>query len=189
MARALIAALFLSFLSLAPVHAQSGPQLQLSLIRAVRTSDTAITLSFKTPAPSIGQVLYSTADGSKFTLTDSAPQVDHLFTIDQLDPQHGYSFALSASAGSAQSDTYTVLLAPASIGAPGTSVMPRVQETDAAGNLVATTLAASSTPAPTESIVPWWVFAAFFVLVVGAWIGYGIYRRRSALPPPAQYPF
>lgn len=190
MTRAFIVALFLSaFVLGASAHAQNGTHLSLSLIRAVRLSDTSITISFKTPVPAAGRVLYSTIDGSKFTLTDSAPQTDHLFTVTQLDPKHGYSFILSANGGSMQSDTYTVLLAPESIGVPGSSVMPRVQETDSAGNIISITSAASSTPVPTESIVPWWVFAAFFVLLVAGWVGYRIYRRRSAPPPPPPYPF
>lgn len=181
MARALIAALFLSFLAFGtPAHAENGTQLSLSLIRAVRVSDSSITLSFKTSAPSVGQVLYSATDGSKFTLTDSVPQTDHLFTIEQLDPKHGYSFTLSASARGAQSDVYTVLLAPESIGVPGTSFMPRVQETDSAGNTVSTMLAASSTPAPIQSIVPWWAFVLLLALLVGGWVGYGVFRRRVA---------
>lgn len=184
MARAFIAALFLSLLAFGmAAHAENGTQLSLSLIRAVRLSDSSITLSFKTPAPAVGQILYSATDGTKFTLTDSVPQTDHLFTIEQLDSKHGYSFALSASARGAQSDTYTILLAPESIGTPGTSLMPRVQETDSSGNIISTTLAASSTPAPVQSIVPWWAFAALFILVIGGWIGYGAFRRRSANSP------
>lgn len=184
MTRALIAAFFvLAFASGA--HAQGPQQLSLSLIRAVRVSDTAITLSYRTDVPAIGQVIYSTADGSKFTLTDSAPQTDHLFTIDQLDSAHGYSFALSASAGDLETNTYTVLLAPQSIGVPGASMMPGVQETDAAGNVISTTLAASSTPAPTEPVAPWWLFAILFIVVVGGWIAYN--RRASRPAPPAPY--
>lgn len=188
MHRALIAALFVSIFALStPAHAQSGTQFSLSLIRAVRLSDSSITLSFKTSAPALGQVLYSATDGSKFTLTDSIPQTDHLFTIEQLDRKHGYSFALSASAHETQSDTYTVLLAPESIGVPGTSLMPRVQETDSAGNIVSTTLAASSTPTPVQSIVPWWAFVLVLVLIAVAWIGYKTLRHRviNPLVPPS----
>lgn len=188
MARALTAAFFLSIFALsAPAHAQNGTQLSLSLIRAVRLSDTSITISFKTSAPAIGQVLYSATDGSKFTLTDSVPQTDHLFTIEQLDRKHGYSFALSANGRGTQSDTYMVLLSPESIGVPGTSLMPRVQETDATGNIVSIILAASSTPAPTRSIVPWWAFVLFFVLIVGGWMAYKALRHRLVKPltPPS----
>lgn len=180
MARAFIAALLVSLLAFgAHAHAQIAQPLSLSLIRAVRVSDTAITISYRTDAPSYGQIAYSTLDNSKFTLTDSAPQTDHLFTIDQLDPAHGYSFALSASAGTQESDTYTVLLAPGSIGLPGQSIMPGVVETDASGKVITTTLTSSSSPATDKPFAPWWTFIILLILVIAGWIGYGRWKRRA----------
>lgn len=184
MARALIAAFFLSFIIpfiVSPHAYAADSSLSLSLIRAVRISDTSISLSFKTDEEATASVAYTDADGSKLTLTDSVPQVDHLFTLNQLDPKHGYSFVLSARTESSASNIYTVLLAPESIGGPGARIVPGVQETTASGDIVATTLSASTTPTPITA-VPWWVFAALFVLVVG-WILYGKYRSQPLQQP------
>lgn len=175
MARALLAAFSFFFLTALPALAQ-GNTLTLTLVRAVRVSDTAITLSFKTNEPSIGEVAYTDVDGSKFTLTDSVPQTDHLFTINQLDPKNGYSFVLTASSGDDASDTYTVLLSPESIGVPGTSLFPSVAVTDKVGNVVTTTPQASSTVAGNKTIVPWWAFVALAVLLLAGRI---VYARNS----------
>lgn len=135
-----------SLLAALPVLASSGTEL--SYIRAIRVSDTTITISFLTDAPTVGSVQYTTGDDTRMTLTDSEPQIDHLFTIDELDPKHGYRFTLTASEGSAQSNTYLVLLAPETIGPPGQSILPSTQVLTPQGALVASTLSASTTPAP-----------------------------------------
>ena len=182
MARAL-AAFLLALLVLGGAHSVRAQSIDLTLIRAVRVSDTSLTLSFKTEDPAVGEVTYAQLDGSRVQLTDSSPQVDHLFVLNQLDPGHGYSFALSARDGAAKSDTYTVLLSPDTIGEPGTSLMPGVRVTNAAGAIIATTLAASSAPATSDSVVPWWVFVLLLVLALAAWVAYLRYGRRKAPAP------
>ena len=119
----------------------------LDLIRAVRVSDTSITLSFRTDEESIGSVEYASVLGEDRTLTDSVQQVDHVFTLDGLDPSHAYTFTLRAERGSDASYIYTVLLSPESIGGAGQSLMPQAQVTSDDGTIIATIAAASSTPA------------------------------------------
>lgn len=177
------AILFVSTLFAGVVHAATpNTNLTLSLLRAVRLSNTSITLSFKTDQETIGQLRYAQPGGSEIQLTDSAPQTDHLFTITELDPNHGYSFTLSASTNSAQSNDYVVLLAPNTIGQPGESIVPGVQIHEPDGSVISTTLTASTTPANMSSKVPWWAFVILFIAVVGGWIWYGIYQRRHPAP-------
>ena len=178
-----LAILLISSLFVGVAHAASSSEtVSLSLFRAVRLSNTSITLSFKTDTETTGQVRYSQPGGSAIQLTDAAPQVDHLFTITELDPNHGYSFTLSASTNNAQSSDYVILLAPGTIGQPGESMVPAVQVIGSDGSVIRTMLAASATPSVTTSIVPWWAFLILFVVVVGAWIGYGIFGRRRTVP-------
>ena len=75
------------------------------------------------------------------------------FTIDELDPKHGYSFTLTASQGGVESNTYMVLLAPETIGPPGQSILPSTRVLTPQGALVASTLSASTTPAPMSASV------------------------------------
>lgn len=183
-----LAILLISSLFVGVAHAApSNESISLSLFRAVRLSNTSITLSFKTDSETTGQVRYSQPGGSEIQLTDAAPQVDHLFTITELDPNHGYSFTFSASTNSAQSNDYVILLAPGTIGQPGESIVPAVQVTGPDGSVVQTMLAASATPSVTTSFVPWWAFLILFVVVVGTWIGYGIYGRKRI--PPSSHGF
>jgi hypothetical protein len=146
-----IALALASFLLAALPVLASG--IELSYIRAIRVSDTTITISFLTDAPTIGSVQYTTGDDTRMTLTDSEPQIDHLFTIDELDPKHGYSFTLTASQGGVESNTYMVLLAPETIGPPGQSILPSTRVLTPQGALVASTLSASTTPAPMSASV------------------------------------
>lgn len=182
MSRAL-AILLISTLFAGVAHAASSSEtVTLSLFRAVRLSNTSITLSFKTDSETTGQVRYSQPGGSEIQLTDAAPQVDHLFTITELDPNHGYSFTISASTNNAQSDDYVVLLAPGTIGQPGESIVPAVQVMGSDGMVIQTMLAASATPSVTTSFVPWWAFLILFIVVIGTWVGYRIYERRRTSP-------
>lgn len=165
--------------------AAQTPDVTLSLLRAVRLSNTSITLSFKTDTETIGQVRYAQPGGSEIQLTDSAPQTDHLFTITELDPSHGYSFTLSASSGHLASNDYVVLLAPSSIGNPGESIMPGAQVMADDGSVITTTLTASTAPRVNTPVVPWWVFVILFVVVVGSWVGYGVYQRKHTHLTPS----
>lgn len=180
MSRRLVVVFSLSLLTVSAAsfaHAEDTA-LTLSLFRAVRISDSSITLSFKTSEAATGSVAYTEVDGSKLTLTDSVPQVDHLFTVTQLDPKHGYSFVLTASVGSTTAHLYTVLLAPESIGPSGARIIPGVQETTASGNIVSTSLSTSSVPGPTKPIAPWWAFALLGIVAVVGSIGYEGYRSQ-----------
>lgn len=118
----------------------------LDLVRTVRISDTSITLSFRTNVESIGSVTYTSVLDEDRTLTDSVPQTDHVFTLTDLDPSHGYTFTLHATHGSDASYTYTVLLAPETIGEPGQSLMPEVKIASSDGTAVATIPTSSTTP-------------------------------------------
>lgn len=182
-----LAILLISTVFAGVAHAATpNTTLTLSLLRAVRLSNTSITLSFKTDQDTIGQLRYAQPGGSEIQLTDSAPQTDHLFTITELDPNHGYSFTLSASSNSEGSNDYVVLLAPSTIGQPGESIVPGAQVLGPNGSVISTTLTASTTPVDTNPTVPWWAFAILFIIVVGGWIGYGIAARKH--PSPSNTP-
>jgi hypothetical protein len=163
----------------ATASSTSQAPLTLSIIRAIRISDSTISLTFKTNVSAVGILRYTTTDGGDITLTDSAPEVDHLFTIDTLDPRHGYTFIMKADTGKDSSNTYNVLLAPDSIGPVGASEMPGFQVTNEKGTVIASTLSASSTSTQTGSI-PLWAYVTLIGVVA---VGYGIYRfmtRNSA---------
>lgn len=155
----------------AAVHAATGPQpdIELSLIRVVRVATTSITISYTTDRSSTGMVRYTAEDGEVITLTDSVPQTDHLFTIDQLDPAHGYTFVLSAEDDSAASNKYSTLLAPESIGEPGQSLVPPVDEYSVDGTKVASSLGTSTAPSSADG-PPAWIFALTAFGVIGAWV-------------------
>lgn len=128
-----------------PVHAE-GPDIALTLFRAVRIGDSGITLSFVTDTNSIATLVYAGPGDRTVTLTDTIPQTDHLFTLDELSPSAAYSLTITADAGDRTSHTYIVLLSPAAIGQPGESIVPSVQEMDSNGKILSSTLAASTTP-------------------------------------------
>lgn len=161
LARLSAAALFL--LLFAPAHA-AGDSVSLSLFRAVRISDTSITLTFVSDRSSIATLIYAGSGERTVTLTDTIPQTDHLFTLDELNPSAAYNLTITADAGTATSSTYVVLLSPASIGPAGHSIMPAVQELDAHGTAVSSTLAASTTPAQSNQAP---LAAAIAIIAVG----------------------
>lgn len=147
--------------------------IDISIIRAVRLSDTTITLSYKTSEPAVGILRYTTNDGGDVTLTDSAPEADHLFTIQSLDAKHGYTFILKAeNVSDVLSNTYTVLLSPETIGAVGASIQPAYQITDANGAVISSVPTASSSPVE-SGLIP---IEAYVGLILLFAIGYGGYR-------------
>ncbi len=171
----LISFLFIGSLLACAVPAQAAPSsdVSLSLIRAIRISTSTVSLSFTTDIPAVGMLDYTAVDGSEITLTDSVPQVDHLFTVDELSSSHAYTFILTARADGAQSYHYLVTLSPEGIGAPGQGIMPAVSVATAGGDVVSAIPASSSTPSAARSPVPWW---AFLFLIAVAGIGWGLTR-------------
>lgn len=150
--------------------------LDLSLIRAIRVTNDTISLSFKTPEKAVGQVVYMDSDSSTITLSDAEPQIDHLYTIDSLEPKRGYTFTLSATSRANVSNKYVVLLSPETIGAPGSSIVPVVQITTPQGAILSSTLAASTTPVDSPKIQSW-VYALVGALLLLIW---GLNRFTAA---------
>jgi hypothetical protein len=167
-----------TFLLLAvPVHA-AGESLSLSLFRAVRLSDTSITVSFVSNTSAIATLIYAGPGDRTVTLTDTIPQTDHLFTLDELNASAAYNLNITANAGAATSSTYIVLLSPASIGPAGQSIVPAVQELDGKGAVISSTLAASTTPAESNQAP---LAAAIGVIALG-YLGtqaYAFMRQRA----------
>lgn len=151
--------------------------IHINLVRAVRISDTSVTLSFMTTKSSIATMTYVAPGNATVTLTDSEPQTDHLFTIEELDPTAGYTFTIVATSGTDVSNKYVILISPQAIGPIGEGMMPAVQEVSPSGNLISATLQASTTPVR-DSIVPWWVFVVFGIVVLGAWAGLTLATRK-----------
>jgi hypothetical protein len=149
-------------------YAQATPEvadaLPLTDIRAIRISDSTITFSFNTARDAVGTIQFFDTDGASVTLSDSEPQSSHLFTIDSLDPEHGYTFKLSASDDETHSFTYSILLSPAGIGPLGQSIIPGMQILDREGTLLASTLVASTSPVEPPHF-PSWTLPALIVLV------------------------
>jgi hypothetical protein len=162
-------------------HAAGTTQtpITLSIVRAVRISTTTLTLSFKTSTSAVGILRYTTADGGDLTLTDSVPEVDHLFTIQSLDPAHGYTFILRAENTSNSSNTYNVLLSLETLGPVGASELPGVQEIDAQGTVIANTITSSSTQTNGGGVPLW----AYLLLIFVAAAGYGIYIYMQRMQP------
>jgi hypothetical protein len=160
-----------------PAHAAGG-DVTLSLFRAVRISDTSITLSFVSDTSAVATLIYAGSDERTVTLTDTIPQTDHLFTLDGLNPSAAYNLTITADAGGATSNTYVVLLSPASIGHTGQSIMPAVQELDAKGKVIASTLAGSTTPADSNQAP---LAAGIAVVAVGYLFvqGYSFMKQRA----------
>ncbi len=153
-------------------------EVSLSIIRAVRISDSSITLSFKTNKPAIGIVRYTDSDGTDVTLTDSAAEANHLFTLTDLNPSRGYTFVLIAETDTAKSNTYTILLSPETVGPPGASILPGFQILDAKGVVIAATLTASSTTTDADGVPTWAYVAGILIVALGYGI-YGIYTYRT----------
>ncbi|MDB4992362.1 MAG: hypothetical protein JWL75_607 [Parcubacteria group bacterium] len=159
--------------------AGSQKTLGISIIRAVRLSDTTVTLSYRTSEPAVGILRYTTTDGGDVTLTDSAPEVDHLFTIQSLDPKHGYSFILKAeTVNDVLSNTFTVLLSPETIGAVGASILPGYQTTDANGAVISNTPTASTTPVESGFIAVW-AYLGIILLLAIVYGGYRVLHRQT----------
>ncbi len=168
---------------LAPARA-ADTSITITYVRAVRLSDSSITLSFLTDQASIGNVGYVAPDETEFTLTDSAPQNDHLFTIDDLDPKHPYSFRITATYESKGSNTYVVLLSPELIGTPGQSIMPGLQVLSPEGELIDAKLSGPSTSTPSTTLSPW-LFIFFALIAVLVTLGNQLVKRlrsRNTLP-------
>lgn len=166
-------------------QAAASPEVSLSRIRAVRISTSTISLSFVTNIPAVGKLDYVAFDGSEITLTDSAAQVDHLFTVDELSSTHDYSFVLTARKGDVASYQYVVSLSPESIGNLGQSLMPAVRVTQGDGTVIATVPVSTTTPASASSPVPWWLLV-FLVVVAG--VGWTISRLPREKTPPQKFP-
>lgn len=149
-------------------HAATSSALELMRVRAIRVTDDTISLSFMTSESAVGSVVYTDTDSSTITLTDAEPQVDHLYTIDRLDPKHGYTFTLSATSRANLSNKYVVSLSPETIGQPGASIVPLVQEVTPNGEVVASTLAASTTP-EAHAAIPKWVYLLVASLLLLIW--------------------
>lgn len=161
------------------------PDVSISRIRAIHISSSTISLSFVTNVPAVGKIDYTAFDGSEITLTDSAAQVDHLFTVDDLSSSHAYTFILTARKGDAKSLHYLVTLSPEGIGPLGQGILPAVSVVSAEGAAVATIPASSTTPPADPSPVPWWAFA-FLILVAGT--GWAVSRLPRKKIPPQKFP-
>ncbi len=176
----LVAVFSLTLLAM-PAHA-SEPTIELTLFRAVRISNDTIALSFITSREAIASVTYTGISERTISLTDTAPQVDHLFTIEDLNPSNAYSFSIIADQGGDTSNTYVVLLTPQSIGGPGASITPGVQMLDSSGKLVGAQLAASTTPLDTN-LKPTIIGICIVAFGFGAWLIYSYLRKKRILVP------
>jgi hypothetical protein len=173
--RQTLATLTLMFLVAAFALPAQAADASLSLFRAVRISERSVTLSYVSSAPSIGTLAYAESGERSVTLSDAAPQVDHLFTIEDLEPSRAYSFAITDSKAP---DTYVILLSPQSVGEPGQSIMPSVQVRDENGKLVSAKLAASSTGSAPNTLP----LGIGIVCIAFAFVGWLAYTGRSQKP-------
>lgn len=167
------------FAPLGVAHAD-GSNLSIEQVRAVRISDSSISLSFVTSDIATATVVYLVPGKETVTLTDSNAQRDHLFTVNELDPLKAYSFSITASNDGVTSNKYVVLLSPATIGDPGQSILPGVEVMDANGVLIAAVAPASTTPVGATRISPWF-FVGFAALAFLAWGASFYHRRRTAM--------
>jgi hypothetical protein len=181
--RRIAAGILLALVLAVPADA-AGKDIALSLFRAVRISDTSITLSFVTDRSSIATLVYAgSSDERTVTLTDTVPQIDHLFTIDDLNPSAAYSFTITADAGGNTSDKYVVLLSPETIGPLGQSIIPSVQEINSQGKVVSSVIAASTTPdVPSQG--PLAAGIALVAIGYGLWRAYSFMKQRSHRQSP-----
>jgi hypothetical protein len=169
---ALLSVLLISF----PTYA-SASDITLSLFRAVRLSETSISISFVTDTEAIGALTYSGAGERIITLTDVSPQIDHLFTVDELNPGSAYSFTITASHGTDTSYRHVVLISAEGIGEPGISIVPGVQMYDQNDKLVAAQLAASTTPIQQHTL-PMLLGISTVAVAAAGWVAYTRFQQR-----------